>query len=99
MRRMLPTKARIHQNFQFAGHVGALRLAAGGAHLQVIGGGSFVSVLRGLQESEDGAGGRVASERIGGSGTGGGADGLSRLVTWASTERHHGCDDEDWHEP
>jgi hypothetical protein len=56
----------VHQHFQLSRHVRTQGQAARGAHLQVVGGGLFVSVLHGLQESENGTGGCVAAERVGG---------------------------------
>jgi hypothetical protein len=79
-RTQTPETAResaVHQELQLLGQVRALGLAMRGAYLQVIGGGSVISRLSGLQESEDGSRRRVTSQRIGGN--------WSRLLSRSAT--------------
>ena len=64
-RRRLPEKARSITDFQFGGEFFSLGQAAGGGHLQILGGGGIVSCLRGLEKSEQSSAGGVAAERVG----------------------------------
>ena len=59
----------VHEHIQLLGQIRTLRLAARGAHLQVIGGGLVISGLRGLQESNHGSRRRPTSQFIGGRGS------------------------------
>ena len=59
----------VHEQLQFLGQFRSLRLAARGAHLQVIGSGLVISGLRGLQESKYGSRWRIAPQLIGGRGS------------------------------
>ena len=59
----------VHEHLQLFGQVRSLRLAARGAHLQIIGGGLVIPGLRRLQKSKHGSRRRPTSQFIGGCGS------------------------------